>query len=105
MTKNGTVRTWRLRVAHLLALRVLYPYPEPLGHGADRGTISICYEISIPHVCALTSPYFHQKEEGMTPRRRRARRRTERRAIDEADRSRPALSQSQRIAGRNLARG
>jgi hypothetical protein len=60
MTMNGTVRTWRLRVAHLLALGVLYPYPEPLGQGADRGIFSICYEISIPHVCALTSPYFHQ---------------------------------------------
>ena len=105
MTMNGTVRTWRLWVAHLLALRVLYPYPEPLGQGADHGIISICYEIPIPHVCALTSPYFHQKEEEMEPRRR-ARRRTDRRAIiDEAGRSRPALSQSQRIAGRNLPRG
>ena len=102
---NGTVRTWRLQIAHLLALGVLYPYPEPLGQGADHGTISICYEIPIPHVCALTSPYFHQKAEEMTSRLRRARRRTERRAIDEAGRSRPALSHSQRIAGRSLPRG
>ncbi len=103
MTMNGTVHTWRLRVAHLLALGVLYPYPEPLEQVADRGTISICYEISIPHVCALTSPYFHQKEEEMTPRRR-ARRRTERRAFDEADGLRPALSRTRRIPSRNLPR-
>ena len=60
MTTNGTVRAWRLGVARLLALGVLYPYPVPLGKTPDSGTISICYEISIPHVCALTSPSFRQ---------------------------------------------